>query len=201
MEATLPPRCFVLPASPPPPSYRSFTDNEFAWLGLSAMAGWGYTKEMDGTDGQQPRYTIIERNYVREIGIIEKQSSMWFQAKSCLNRLDSNVAFNQPRAAINLNDGFGGGTNITKNLLFNTCRETGACTLQSTIRLGGTAERHPPAPARAPVVLVCTCPPWPTQAQHGTMGSGPAASAADGAKRQKAKRPKGSCTDACAAVL
>jgi hypothetical protein len=81
--------------------HTTFADNEFAWLGLSAMAGWGYTKEMDGTDGQQPRYTSIERNYVREIGIIEKQSSMWFQAKTCLTNIDSNVAFNQPRAAIN----------------------------------------------------------------------------------------------------
>eukprot|EP00928_Gymnodinium_smaydae_P025336 TRINITY_DN20214_c0_g1_i1.p1 TRINITY_DN20214_c0_g1~~TRINITY_DN20214_c0_g1_i1.p1 ORF type:complete len:1042 (+),score=101.64 TRINITY_DN20214_c0_g1_i1:41-3127(+) len=104
--------------------HTTFADNEFAWLGLSAMAAWGYTRENDGTDGQQPRYTKIERNYVREIGIIQKQSSMWFQAKSCLTTLDSNVAFNQPRAAINFNDGFGGGNNVTRNLLFNTCRET-----------------------------------------------------------------------------
>ena len=47
-----------------------FADNEFVWLGLSAMAGWGYTDEMDGTDGQQPRFTRIERNYVHEIGIV-----------------------------------------------------------------------------------------------------------------------------------
>ena len=39
--------------------------------------------EMDGTGGQQPRFTTIQRNYVREIGIIEKQSSMWFQGKVC----------------------------------------------------------------------------------------------------------------------
>eukprot|EP01052_Picozoa_sp_SAG31_P016562 SAG31_NODE_1102_length_9897_cov_16.273015_2_plen_160_part_00 len=103
----------------------TFADNEFAWLGLSAMAGWGYTKEEDGTDGQQPRFTHIHRNYVREIGIIEKQSSMWFQAKTCLSDIHSNVAFNQPRAAINFNDGFGGGTNASRNLLYNTCRETG----------------------------------------------------------------------------
>ena len=48
-------------------------DNEFAWIGLSAMAGWGYTNEDDGTGGQQPRHTRIARNYVREIGLIEKQ--------------------------------------------------------------------------------------------------------------------------------
>ena len=39
-----------------------FADNEFVWLGLSAMAGWGYTNEMDGTDGQQPRFTRITKN-------------------------------------------------------------------------------------------------------------------------------------------
>ena len=51
----------------------SIMDNEFAWIGDSAMAGWGYTQENDGTDGQQPRFTHIARNYVREIGLIEKQ--------------------------------------------------------------------------------------------------------------------------------
>lgn len=45
----------------------------------------------------------------RSAGIIEKQSSMWFQAKSCQNTIQDNIAFNQPRAAINFNDGFGGG--------------------------------------------------------------------------------------------
>jgi len=36
-----------------------------------------------------------------------------------------NVVFNGPRAGINFNDGFGGGTNVTKNLIFNQCRESG----------------------------------------------------------------------------
>jgi hypothetical protein len=39
----------------------TMSDNNFAWLGLSAMAGWGYTDEMDGTDGQQPRYVVNHR--------------------------------------------------------------------------------------------------------------------------------------------
>ena len=81
----------------------SITDNDFSWLGLSAIAASGYTKEEDGTGGQQPRFTQVLRNQVREIGIIEKQSSMWFQAKSCENVVRNNLAFNQPRAAINLN--------------------------------------------------------------------------------------------------
>ena len=101
------------------------SDNEFAWIGNSAMAAWGYTKENDGTGGQQPRFTTVARNYVREIGLIEKQSSMWFQAKTCESSIEDNVVFNGPRAAINFNDGFGGGTNTTRNLIFNQCRESG----------------------------------------------------------------------------
>lgn len=103
----------------------SLTDNSFEWLGHNAMAAWGYTNEQDGTDGQQPRSTLVARNYVREIGIIQKQSSMWFQAKSCQNTIVDNVVFNGPRAAINLNDGFGGANVISNNLIFNQCRESG----------------------------------------------------------------------------
>lgn len=46
-------------------------------------------------------------------GIYEKQSSVWFQAKSCENTLSNNVAFNMPRAAMNFNDNFGGDTTIS----------------------------------------------------------------------------------------
>eukprot|EP01044_Picomonas_judraskeda_P011433 COSAG03_NODE_1556_length_3876_cov_228.651046_7_plen_89_part_00 len=42
----------------------NLTDNEFSWIGCNPMASWGYTDENDGTDGQQPRYTYIARNYV-----------------------------------------------------------------------------------------------------------------------------------------
>eukprot|EP00039_Didymoeca_costata_P013183 m.196382 g.196382 ORF g.196382 m.196382 type:complete len:799 (+) comp15699_c0_seq3:667-3063(+) len=103
----------------------TISDNHFSWLGASAIAGWGYTNENDGMDGLQPRFTRIMRNYVREIGIIEKQSSAWFQAKTCQSIVENNIIFNGPRAGINLNDGFGGSTNISKNLIFNECRETG----------------------------------------------------------------------------
>jgi hypothetical protein len=30
-----------------------------------------------------------------------------------------------PRAAVNFNDGFGGGNSVSNNLIFNTCRESG----------------------------------------------------------------------------
>ncbi len=106
--------------------------NEFVWIGDSAIAQWGYTSGAnvtgmgwDGTDGNQPRYSRILYNFAHELGIWEKQSSFYFQAKSCQNLLMGNIFFNGPRAGINFNDGFGGGSNLTENFLFNTCRESG----------------------------------------------------------------------------
>ena len=106
--------------------------NEFAWMGGSAMAAWGITDELsdggvhgyDGTDGNFPRYTFVFANIIREVGIWEKQSSAWFQAKSAQNFLVHNIVYNLARAGMNINDGFGGGTEIAGNLIFNTCRES-----------------------------------------------------------------------------
>jgi hypothetical protein len=36
--------------------------NEFAFVGDSAMASWGYTDENDGTGGEQPRGTTGQRS-------------------------------------------------------------------------------------------------------------------------------------------
>lgn len=106
--------------------------NEFVWIGDTAIASWGYTsgsivKGMgwDGTDGNQPRFNRILYNFVHELGIFEKQSSFYFQAKSCQNTIKGNIFFNGPRAGINFNDGFGGGSELTENLILNTCRESG----------------------------------------------------------------------------
>ena len=88
-------------------------------IGVPGM-GW------DATDGNQPRFSKILYNFVHELGIWEKQSSFYFQAKSCQNDIiKGNIFFNGPRAGINFNDGMGGGSNVTENLLFNTCRESG----------------------------------------------------------------------------
>lgn len=105
--------------------------NEFVWIGSSAIAQWGYTNGSsasgmgyDGTYGNQPRFTNISYNFVHELGIWEKQSSFYFQAKSCQNYIYRNIFFNGPRAGINFNDGFGGGSEIVENILFNSCRES-----------------------------------------------------------------------------
>ena len=103
----------------------SVTRNEFAWLGDGAVATWGDTKDYDATGGTQPQGSIIEGNVIREIGLYEKQSSGWGQAKASLSTIRANLMFNMPRAAINFNDNLGGGNLVESNLIFNTCRESG----------------------------------------------------------------------------
>mmetsp|Transcript_14885 Transcript_14885/g.44162 ORF Transcript_14885/g.44162 Transcript_14885/m.44162 type:complete len:907 (-) Transcript_14885:74-2794(-) len=98
--------------------------NEVVWNGETAFAGWGYTDNMDGTSGEQPRGTVVANNLCHELGHFEKQSSCWFQAKAALTELRGNIMMNGPRALINFNDGFGGGNVIEGNLMFNANRET-----------------------------------------------------------------------------
>lgn len=110
----------------------TISNNEFAWIGDTAMAAWGWTDELsdqgihgyDATSGDFPRYTYILNNVVREVGLFEKQSSAWFQAKTAETTIRNNIFFNGPRAGINFNDGFGGGNDIDGNLIFNYCRES-----------------------------------------------------------------------------
>jgi len=118
----------------------TLSNNDFIWIGDSAMAAWGSTSGCmnencslkipfasgpDGRGGNQPRGTRVVGNMVREIGIWQKQSSMWFQAVTAQTYLAKNVHFNGPRAGLNFNDGFGGGDIIEANLLTNCVRESG----------------------------------------------------------------------------
>ena len=80
---------------------------------------------IDGTDGEHPRYTTVSGCTAREVGLYEKQSSFYVQAKTAQSNVTGNVFFNGPRAGINFNDGFGGGDDISRNLVFSTCRESG----------------------------------------------------------------------------
>ncbi len=114
------------------------SDTEFRFIGDSAVAAWGFTRALgneteslpdgvgiDGTGGEQPRGTRIVGNIVSDIGMSERQSSAWGEFKACSSEVRGNIFYNMPRAAININDGFGGGTSISDNLIFNTCRESG----------------------------------------------------------------------------
>ncbi len=98
--------------------------NEFLQLGQNAVASWGRADGNSGLNGLYPSGTVLDGNFVHEIGHIQKQSSFYFQAETALTTIRNNIVFNIPRAAINFNDGFGGGNEMTTNLLFNTCRES-----------------------------------------------------------------------------
>ena len=100
-------------------------DNEFVWVGDSAIVLLGSTNLIDGTSGDQPRGTKILGNVVHENGIFGKQTAAFMQSMACQTELRGNVFFNGPRAGVNFNDGFGGGNNMARNLLFNYVRETG----------------------------------------------------------------------------
>merc|ERR1719171_98645 len=119
-------------------------NSDFSFLGGNAVAAWGYTNEtdtdpgrpgiqlagapaagIDGTDGEHPRHTMVIGNTAREVGLYEKQSSFFVQAKTAQSVIKGNVFFNGPRAGINANDGFGGGDEIAYNLVFSSCRESG----------------------------------------------------------------------------
>jgi len=114
--------------------------NDFSWVGDSAMASWGHTSTClnenctrkvpykvgpDARGGEQPHGTTVLRNLVRELGLWQKQSSMWFQATTAQTRLIENVHFNGPRAGVNFNDGMGGGDLLHGNLIANCLRESG----------------------------------------------------------------------------
>merc|ERR1712070_1067767 len=119
-------------------------DSDFSFIGGNAIASWGYTNEtensgfpyytpntnypeggVDGTDGNHPRYNRILSNTAREVGLYEKQSSFYMQAKTAESTIQGNVFFNGPRAGVNFNDGFGGADDLSHNLVFSTCRESG----------------------------------------------------------------------------
>lgn len=92
----------------------SITDNEFAWTGATAIALWGNTHGgdarlppgwgIDGSQGDQPRGTLVSGNYAHDYGIWQKQSSFYTQFKTSESLIQHNVALNGPRAHVNFNE-------------------------------------------------------------------------------------------------
>jgi hypothetical protein len=100
--------------------------NECVWHGMSCVVTFGYAEQNDCTAGEQPWGTQINFNLFHELGLQEMQSSAWFTGKTPLSHVEGNLWFNGPRAMANFNDGnCGGGSVFTRNLLFNTCRQSG----------------------------------------------------------------------------
>ena len=97
-------------------------DCEFRWLGECAVIGAGLGG--DAHDNSAPsapvgRGLTLQRNLAHELGLFVKQAGFYYHAMSANVTAEENVFFNGPRAGINMNDGFGGGHDISRNVGFN----------------------------------------------------------------------------------
>ncbi len=102
------------------------SNNEFQYTGDSGIVSLGATSGWNGTDPTMyPHDNFILHNHFHEYGVYGKQSSCFFQALTATSTVSDNVCYNGPRAGFNYNDGFFGGYEMSRNLLFNHVRETG----------------------------------------------------------------------------
>ena len=93
--------------------HTNLSHNTFVQTGGTAIALWGNSSGShsaqphgtgpDGTGGNFPRFTLVEGNFIHELGIHAKQSSCFFQAKSAQTTVRRNICFDVPRAGFNIN--------------------------------------------------------------------------------------------------
>jgi hypothetical protein len=91
------------------------TDCEFQWIGESAVVSGGDGSQHDNSAPSAPvgEGLLLARNLGHELGIFVKQAGFFYQTMSANTTVAGNVFFNGPRAGVNLNDGFGGGHNVS----------------------------------------------------------------------------------------
>jgi hypothetical protein len=89
------------------------TGNEFVQCGDSAVVSIGSSVGVDGTAQTYPARNLIANNHMHEIGVYGKQTSCYFQALGQNNTVANNLCYNGPRAGINWNDGFAGGSTVS----------------------------------------------------------------------------------------
>ena len=71
-----------------------------------------------------PAGTTLQGNIFSNLGMEVKQAGGLYSALSANHTLRSNIFYNLPRAAVNINDGAHGGHELVNNLFFATVRET-----------------------------------------------------------------------------
>ena len=104
-------------------------------LGENGIGLTGSTNWEDGTGGNQPRHNLIHGNLIHHVGLYTKQSCAIFSALACQNRIINNILFHGPRALLNMNDNFGGGSVIDHNLFFGAVLETVSVMTTASIRI------------------------------------------------------------------
>jgi hypothetical protein len=112
--------------------------SELDKIGSHAIITWGKTSPClnancsrtlpfdasgpDGRGGAQPIGTLVEGNIISETGVFERHGTMIFSSLSARTVVRRNVMFNSMRAAVNYQDGFGGGHWLHENLIANAGR-------------------------------------------------------------------------------
>jgi hypothetical protein len=98
--------------------------NRFAETGDSAICLVGCESQIQGTSRPLPSENFIANNLIHDCGYFGKQSAGVFLSVTERNTISHNRIFNMPRAAICVNDGWGGGHLIEFNHIHDTVRET-----------------------------------------------------------------------------
>ena len=100
------------------------SESEFLWLGDAAVisAGRGDRHDLTSPDSEYGEGIVLDRNLAHEFGVFIKQTGFYYHAVTANATVTNNVFFNGPRAGINVNDDFGGGSLFQRNLAFNLVR-------------------------------------------------------------------------------
>lgn len=98
--------------------------NKFTLAGDSAICLVGSESQIQGTNRPLPSENLIANNLIHDCGVFGKQIAGVFLSTSEKNTISHNLIYNMPRAAICVNDGWGGGHVIEFNHIHNTVRET-----------------------------------------------------------------------------
>lgn len=98
--------------------------NRFSDIGDSAICLVGRGEQIQGTNRPLPNGNLISNNLIHDCGFFGKQIAGVFLAVSENNVVSHNHIYNMPRAAICIDDGWGGSHVIEFNDIHDTVRET-----------------------------------------------------------------------------
>lgn len=98
--------------------------NRFSETGDSAICLVGCAAKIQGSNRPLPKENLISNNLIHDCGFFGKQVAGVFLSASEKNTVSHNRIYNMPRAAICVDDGWGGGHVVEFNDVHDTVRET-----------------------------------------------------------------------------
>jgi hypothetical protein len=107
------------------------SEGDFLKIGNSGIVSVGRLSRLRPYYGESgvvdavPVNITISKCHFSQMGVYGKQTLALFVAVSKRLHFVDNILYNGPRAGININDGFGGGHLIARNVIFNQVLESG----------------------------------------------------------------------------